>query len=310
MRTSDTDLTLGFIGQGWVGRNYADNFEDRGFSVVRYALEEPYKENASRIPACDYVFMAVPTPSTKGVFDGSILRSALSHVGKGKTAVVKSTLPPGTTRKLLAEFPDIRIIHIPEFLRESYARYDVDNPERIIVGIPSDTPEYRKDAEVMITIHPRANHTAVMSSEEAEFIKYSHNTLGYATIVFANVLYDVAEEHGVEWAKVKEAILNNSWFPSKYLDPVHKSGRGAGGHCFIKDFSALRSHVEELLPEEHETKALLRAFEAVNNKYLRESQKDLDLLHGVYDEKLLCVCKIHGDHLECTCRFSGQDKDD
>ena len=24
----DTDITLGFIGQGWIGKNYADHFED------------------------------------------------------------------------------------------------------------------------------------------------------------------------------------------------------------------------------------------------------------------------------------------
>jgi len=28
---------IGFIGQGWIGKNYADNFEERGFTVIRYA---------------------------------------------------------------------------------------------------------------------------------------------------------------------------------------------------------------------------------------------------------------------------------
>lgn len=276
---------IGFIGQGWVGKNYADSFEDRGYSVTRYALEEPYNANKEKIKECDFVFIAVPTPSTAEGFDGKILRSVLSLVGKRKVAVIKSTLPPGTTRTLCSEFPDIRIVHVPEFLRESYARYDVDSPERLIIGIPEQTDEYLRAADVLVEIHPRANHTEIVTAEEAEFIKYAHNTIGYTTVVFMNVLYDLAAKHNVEWRKVREAILNNSWYPSKYLDPVHKSGRGAGGHCFIKDFAALRAEYERLLPDDKEGSALLRAFEEKNNRLLKDTGKDLDLLEGVYGKQ-------------------------
>ena len=40
---------IGFIGQGWIGKNYADDFERRGLEVVRYALEEPYVKNKDKI---------------------------------------------------------------------------------------------------------------------------------------------------------------------------------------------------------------------------------------------------------------------
>lgn len=30
-------MTIGFIGQGWIGKQYADDFEARGHSVVHYA---------------------------------------------------------------------------------------------------------------------------------------------------------------------------------------------------------------------------------------------------------------------------------
>ena len=55
---------IGFIGQGWIGKNYANDFEARGYATVRYALEEPYKANEDKIKDCDIVFIAVPTPST------------------------------------------------------------------------------------------------------------------------------------------------------------------------------------------------------------------------------------------------------
>ena len=39
------DLKIGFIGQGWIGRHYADNFVDRGYeNIVRYDNDE-FKNN-------------------------------------------------------------------------------------------------------------------------------------------------------------------------------------------------------------------------------------------------------------------------
>ena len=63
------DLKIGFIGQGWIGKNYADEFERRGFNIVRYSLDEEHKHNGDAIAECDVVFIAVPTPSTIEGFD-------------------------------------------------------------------------------------------------------------------------------------------------------------------------------------------------------------------------------------------------
>lgn len=91
---------IGFVGQGYVGGSYANNFEKRGYSVVRYSLEPAYVNNREAIAACDIVFVAVPTPTTPKGFDYSIVEAGLKLVGPGKTAVVKSTLLPGTTKLL------------------------------------------------------------------------------------------------------------------------------------------------------------------------------------------------------------------
>ena len=50
---------IGFIGQGYIGKNYADDFENRGFNVIRYALEEPHYKNDEHIEDCGIVFIAV-----------------------------------------------------------------------------------------------------------------------------------------------------------------------------------------------------------------------------------------------------------
>ena len=52
-----TDSNIGFIGQGFIGKSYADDMERRGYTTVRYALEEPYKNNKEKIKECDIVFI-------------------------------------------------------------------------------------------------------------------------------------------------------------------------------------------------------------------------------------------------------------
>src|SRR4051812_44367762 len=105
---------IGFVGQGYVGKNYADDFEKRKFSVVRYALEEPYIANKNKIKDCDIVFIAVPTPSTPKGFDLGIVKSALALVGKEKIAIIKSTIVPGATRELQKEFSGVIVLFCPE----------------------------------------------------------------------------------------------------------------------------------------------------------------------------------------------------
>jgi hypothetical protein len=58
------NMKIGFIGQGWIGKNLADHFEERGFETIRFAKEEPYNQNEEALKECDIVFVAVPTPTT------------------------------------------------------------------------------------------------------------------------------------------------------------------------------------------------------------------------------------------------------
>lgn len=111
-------MKIGFIGQGWIGKNYANDFESRKYDVVRYAIEEPYIHNKGKISECDIVFIAVPTPTTDKGFDDSYIREVIKLVGKGKIAVIKSTIIPGTTESIQAENPNIFVVHVQNLLRK------------------------------------------------------------------------------------------------------------------------------------------------------------------------------------------------
>jgi UDPglucose 6-dehydrogenase len=276
-------MKIGFIGQGWIGKNYANDFENRGYTVVRYALEEPYAQNKEAIDACDIVFIAVPTPTTETGFDDSIVRSVLPVVGKEKIAVIKSTIIPGTTERLQDEYPDIYVVHSPEFLVELTAAHDAAYPKRNIVGIPKDTDQYRRAAQSVLDVLPEAPYQAIMNARDAEFVKYAGNCFLFTKVMFMNMLYDLVVGMDGDWKKIREALIHDPRIGESHTQPVHKGGRGAGGHCFIKDFEAFRelyqAHVSDPVGA-----AILSAEAHKNIQLLAESGKDLDLLRGVYGD--------------------------
>ena len=284
-------MTIGFIGQGWIGKNYADNFESRGFRVVRYALEKPYFKNRAGIKSCDIVFIAVPTPTTPRGFDASIIDKVISLVGKGKIAVIKSTVTPGVTEKIQKEHSNITVLHSPEFLVESTARYDTDNPTRNIIGIPYKSSKHKSAAKKVLRVLPKAPIEITCLSKESEFIKYAANGLLYAKVVFANLLYDLAESLDCDWRVVKQGVTADPRVGKTHLDPIHKSrpgvrpGRGAGGHCFIKDFAALKKIYGNVVGEKIGLR-VIEALERKNNNLLLSSNKDVELLRGVYGKKV------------------------
>ena len=273
---------IGFVGQGFIGKNYADDFERRGYKVVRYALEEPYRANKDKIRDCDIVFIAVPTPSTPEGFDVSILKNALTVIGKGKVAVIKSTIVPGTTVRLQKEFSGITIVYSPEFLSEATASYDAAHPFSNIVGVPGHSSKHLLAAEAVLSILPEASFAQICTSTEAEIIKYSHNASAYTQVILFNIMYDLARAHGFDWDNVRAAMEADPFISNRYARPVHKTGRGAGGHCFIKDIAALRAEYERILPDDAKGIAFLRSLEAKNIDLLLASNKDIELLQGVY----------------------------
>jgi nucleotide sugar dehydrogenase len=276
---------IGFIGQGWIGKNYADNFEERGYSVVRYDVEK-FKGNWEKLKDCKIIFVAVPTPSTAVGFDDSILIDAIKSAAfKGQIVIIKSTIQVGTTDKLQAMFPEIFLIHSPEFLTEKTAAHDAANPARNILGYTEKS--FPKCGQVMLVLPP-APYEAIVPCREAELVKYMGNCWFYAKVMMMNVFYDLAEYNKIDFDHVKEMLAADKRVGRTHLDVVHQGGRGAGGHCFIKDFVALREMYEKLAEANPGKKRnadcleMLKKMERYNIDLLQETGKNIDLLDGVY----------------------------
>jgi UDPglucose 6-dehydrogenase len=283
------EVLIGFIGQGFIGKNMANDFEERGYNIVRYDNAE-HADNKDKIKDCDFVFIAVPTPSTPKGFDDSILKEVLSLVGDGKTAIIKSTVKIGTTEKFQEMYPEKYILHSPEFLTEKNAALDTKFPPRNVIGY---TTKSETKAEAILKLLPQATHNFIVNSREAELVKYMGNNFLFMKVIFANVMYNLAQRKNVDYDTVANIVGCDSRIGSSHLTISHMSGhsdqagRGAGGHCFIKDMSALMEMFKEEESKEQEDEKVLdflhRAVE-LNNHLLLKTEKDLDLLQEVYGE--------------------------
>lgn len=292
--------TIGFVGQGFIGKNYADDFEARGMSVVRYGLQSEYVGNKENIKDCDIVFIAVPAPTVPSgevrddshpavQFDDSNIREAIALTRPGATVVIKSTIPPGSTVRYQAEYSDRIILHSPEFLTESTAAYDAAHPERTIVGVPNDSSETRAAAEQVFALFPPAPFTLICPAQDAELIKYGSNAFLFVKIVFANMLYELAAKHQGNWETIRAGIGADPRVGPSHMDlhvkedPVGvMNRRGAGRSCFIKDFALLSELYAEEFPNDATTISALRGFEYKNAELLREYDRYVNLLEGVY----------------------------
>ena len=272
-------MEIGFIGQGFIGSAYADDFESRGFKVVRYAKEEPYNKNEQKIATCDIVFIAVPTPTTEDGFSADIVEDVLKYIGKGRVAVIKPTVLPGTTDKLQKKFPDIYLMHSPEFLRAATAKEDAINPQRNVIGYTERSKDKAKD---VLEILPKAPYNKIMPVKNAELVKYMGNCFLAQKVLFANLMFDLSEKLGIDYDETKDAVGADPRIGYSHLDIDHFGGRGAGGYCFIKDLAAFASFYRESVPEDTAGAKILSGLEDKNKKLLRDSNKDIDFLDSVY----------------------------
>lgn len=278
-------MKIGCIGQGFVGKNTADDFENRGYEVVRYALEPEFKGNKNKISECDVVFVGVPTPTTPSGFDYSIVKDVIALVSDEAIVVIKSTLLPGTTKKLQEVYENKIVLFSPEFLSEKTAAFDAANPIMNIVGISEDTLEQRQSANMVIEMLPKSEHNFVVSSQSAEIMKYAHNLNGYFRIILANLLFEVSEIKDANWEEIKPMMDSDIMMSPYYNEPSHKGGRGAGGNCFVKDMAAFRHLYEKEVIDDKKGLSVLEVLEEKNIELLRKTNKSEDIIDSVYGNK-------------------------
>ena len=238
------DMKIGIIGLGVVGSAVEYGMKRIGHKV--FVHDTKLKTTISDIFDTDICYICVPTPtSADGSCNVSIVEDVvkeLNDINYQGIIAVKSTVTPGTTKKLCEQYKNRTICFVPEFLRERCAIADfVENHDLLVIGTTNNIVY-----ELIKKSHGKFPKKVVqVTATEAEFCKYFNNVYNATLITFANSFYELCKAQGVNYTNVKEAIVNRKNISNVYLN-CNENVRGFGGMCLPKDTSAISALVKEL----------------------------------------------------------------
>jgi len=213
---------------------------------------------AAAIRDSDLSMICVGTPSKKnGDLGLEYIESVCREIGlvlrekaSRHTIVVRSTVLPGTVKNVVIPIledcsgkkagVDFGVAVNPEFLRESTAIKDYDQPPMTVIG-ELDTAS----GDVLQSLYEELDAPIIRKAiEVAEMIKYTCNVWHAAKVTFANEIGNIAKAVGVDGRDVMDVVcqdktLNLSQY---YMRP----GFAFGGSCLPKDVRALTYRASSL----------------------------------------------------------------
>ena len=236
---------VGIVGNGFVGEAIAFAFS--AISDLRVYDKDPLKstDTLEFVHKSDFVFICVPTPMfVDGSQDLSYVDDAFKKATNNPIYIIKSTILPGTTKKLCKKYPNLRVIFSPEFLTERTSKLDMLTQSRIILGGDlSLTNEVKK----LFNQRFKRKNIIQTDSKTAELTKYMNNTFFATKVSIMNEFKLICDKIGANWEEAVKGFISDGRIGDSHLNvPGHDGKHGYGGTCFPKDVNALLSFAKSL----------------------------------------------------------------
>lgn len=243
--------TVGVIGLGSVGWAVIHGLS-RFYHCVGYDIAGEYNWDA--ISDAEIIFICVATPiTTDGELDCSNVSAVLKRLASVKydgCVVIKSTVSIGFTENVKKQFPSLRLIYMPEFLREKSSFTWFAEPDRIVVSGEKDDI----DEALSFFSWVKETKTLIMDYRSAEIGKLAHNAFIATKVSFTNEIENICHQFEVNPIDVMGVI----WADRRVMSTDHLiPGLGPyEGKCVPKDTHELIRVADNPI--------LLEAVEAVN----------------------------------------------
>ena len=249
---------IGIIGNGFVGSSVSFGFSPQtGCDGVDIKIYDKDKSKSTHtigevVNDSDVIFLSVPTPSnTDGSINLDIVYDVFNNIekcreeGSEPVLLLRSTVTPGTTRKLQIGFHNLRIVFNPEFLTERSAKLDFINQSRFVLG------GNVVDTTIVAELYKWrfGQHIPVIKTdyETAELIKYMNNTFFATKVSFMNEMKLVSDEVGANWEHCVEGFSLDGRVGHSHLNVPGPDGKmGYGGSCFPKDIQAMINFMDSI----------------------------------------------------------------
>lgn len=246
---------IGIIGRGFVGSAVQFGFSPNvGFDIkIRVYDKDPSKSTHTLeqvVNKSEIVFISIPTPSfIDGKINLELLDNCLNDINKISNYkaifLIRSTVIPGTTRKLSEKYPSLKLVFNPEFLTERSAKLDFINQSRVVLG--GNLYEVDKVADLYISRFGKSLPIIRTNYESAELIKYMTNTFLATKISFLNDMKILSEKSGCVWEDVIDGFIRDGRIGNSHLNIPGPDGKfGFGGSCFPKDIQAIIHYANDL----------------------------------------------------------------
>ncbi len=250
---------------------------------------------SSVIGGADIVMIGVGTPAAGNgqpnlqyVFDAARqIGQSLDHEA---LIVMKSTVPVGTNRQVLATVRDVmtsagradltslvQIASLPEFLSEGTAIRDFFAPTRIVIGTDDEVAR-----SLLERLHEGLEGPRVFTTiESAELVKLAANAFLATKISFINEMASVAERTGADVREVARGIGLDPRIGPHFL----RAGIGYGGSCLPKDVVGLHWMAGT---NGYDFKVLSAVIETNNRQRELFARKVEESLGGMRGRKIAC----------------------
>jgi len=277
-------LSIGIIGVGFVGNACYHTFSPY-FNMRLYDKFKPGFESLEVVVnSVKHLFICVPTPIDNNggqdltcVFD--TIKSINDVAKEPKILIIRSTIIPGTTRKLSEKYQNHNFIFCPEFLTERTAILDSINAYRIILGVDNDNIFEDVEENIFRVKYP---HVPIFKTnfESAELVKYVGNCYFSVKISFLNEVYEICEKLGLDYNEIKKLFLSDQRVCNSHTDvPGPDNFKGFGGKCLYKDLKSLMNFGKEDLGLQMN---MLEAADTVNER-VREHKDWLEIKGATSD---------------------------
>lgn len=235
-------MRIGIVGGGFVG-SATRLLRCDLVEVITYDVDparcNPVGTKKGELLACDLVCVCVPTPSfDSGKCNTAIVEKCiidLKEMGV-KNIILRSTVPPGTSRKLDTMF-------MPEFLTEANWAQDFYECSTWVFGVRTFA-----EGDLVKSLINKAhmcgsikhNNVMLVCTEEAEMIKYTRNNFLATKISFFNEIAEICKAIGADYETVRKGVVTDSRIGTSHTTvPGHDGHKGFGGTCLPKDTNAL-----------------------------------------------------------------------
>ena len=279
-----------------------------------------FTNDFKKIKLAKYIIITVGTPLKNGRPDMSyvfsVIKNLKNQISKSSSIILRSTVFPGTTRKIIKFLKKnkiyCRVSYCPERVAQGKSISEIENLPQII------SSENKIEEKIINKLFRKiCKKTSELTIEEAEYAKLFSNAWRYIKFGISNEFYMLCEHANLNYNKLLGVMKDN--YPRNNELP-HQGF--AGGPCLPKDavqlFSSSRKYssliknayiVNENLPNFIVNQAAKKI--KLKNKNVctlgTAFKKDIDDERGSLSIKLIKLLKLRGAKVHVYDPFISKD---